>query len=87
MCESCWNADAKETKEACKSKGNEPFIFTFEQMKEKVIQKWVETGMKNFRVIKDVIFNPPNQSYTWEATQFDHNGTPLKKADLSIQIV
>ena len=87
MCESCWNADVEKTTDECSSKENDSFIFTFEQLKEKIIQKWIDTGLKNFRVFKKAIFNPPSQSYTWEATQCDHNGTLLKKENLSIQIV
>lgn len=80
-----WNADV-ETNHAASSE-QEPFLITFEQLKEDVVAKWIKTGEKNYRVLKKTIFNPPSQSYNWEASHEDHNGNVVKKDKLSIQLV
>lgn len=89
MCEFCWNADkeGKETKEPCPYTPEAPYLITFELLKQQIVDKWITTGIKHFRVYKRAIFNPPKNSYVWQAADLADNGIPRKKENLSIHFI
>ena len=87
MCELCWNADKEEEEVALCPVTQEPYVITFNQLKEEVLKKWMTTGNIHYRVHKNSIFNPPKQSYVWNASKCDDNGHLEKEATLSIQFI
>ena len=89
MCEYCWNADkeGKKQQEHCPHTPKDPYLITFELLKAQIVKKWIETGNKHFRVYKRAVFNPPQNSYVWQATDIGDNGLPIKKEKLSIHFI
>jgi len=87
MCEQCWNADEKEEEIPVCPQTKQPYMITLNQLKEEVIKKWISTGNLHFRVHKKAIYNPPKESYVWEASKCNDSGHLLEEALLSIQFI
>ncbi len=85
MCELCWDADQAINEGV--SAHEKPFVITFDQLKDVVLEKWIQTGKRNFRIKKCAIYNPPSESYQWEAFHVGNKGSSMKKANLSLNFV
>ena len=74
MCELCWNADEKEEEPSLCPETHQPYVITLNQLKEEVVKRWISTGNIHYRAHKRAIYNPPKQSYVYEASHHSDSG-------------
>lgn len=66
MCDSCWDLDRRAY--ALKMQdcdGNLTPFMTIEELKSKIMEKWLHTKQTSHVVIKNAIIAPPGDSISW----------------------
>lgn len=65
MCLTCWDAQFnKMYVKGCD--GNLKPFMTLEDLRKKLVRKWIKTNQTDHAVYKDAVINPPGQHYVWQ---------------------